>query len=231
MLLDRWLGTERQRRRLVAKAPPGPVRDYLSTKFPSAAQDCRDVDYVALDLETTGLDPAQHHIVSAGTVRLHGLRIELGHARHYLVNSGVELPERSVLIHQLTHDALAGGAALEEVITALLQQLAGKVLLAHFARIEVSFLRAACRRLWNADIVFPVVCTERLARRRREQRQQEFAARDLRLFNLRKNYNLPAYRAHNALYDALACAELFVAQAAEIGGASRLPLKRLMTKL
>jgi DNA polymerase-3 subunit epsilon len=230
MIIDRWFGAEHRRRRLAVKAPPGPVRDYLCTAFPSAAQDCREVDYVALDLETTGLDPAQSHIVSAGTVRLHGLRIELGSAQHYLVNSSGELPERSVVIHQLTHDALAGGKPLETVMTALLQQLAGKVLLAHFARVEVSFLRAACRRLWNAEIVFPVVCTERLARRRLEQRQQETAARDLRLFNLRKNYNLPAYRAHNALYDALACAELFAAQVAEIGGKDSLPLKRLMAK-
>ena len=34
---------------------------------------------------------------------------------------------------------------------------------------------------------------------------------DLRLFNLRLLFDLPMYKAHNALYDALATAELFLA--------------------
>ena len=39
---------------------------------------------------------------------------------------------------------------------------------------------------------------------------------NLRLFNLRPHFGLPQYKAHNALYDALATAELFLAMAAEM---------------
>ena len=38
----------------------------------------------------------------------------------------------------------------------------------------------------------------------------------LRLFNLRKQMNLPNYKAHNALEDAISTAELFLAQKANI---------------
>jgi len=36
------------------------------------------------------------------------------------------------------------------------------------------------------------------------------------LFNLRRTYNMPAYKAHNALMDAIATAELFLAMVSKI---------------
>ena len=39
---------------------------------------------------------------------------------------------------------------------------------------------------------------------------------ELRLWRARRRYGLPRYRAHDALIDALACAELYLAQTAEL---------------
>jgi len=67
-----------------------------------------------------------------------------------------------------------------------------------------------------------------LARRAMERRQQPFRARDLRLFNLRASHHLPRYPAHNALSDALATAELFLALAAEANPAGKAMLGDFM---
>ena len=46
----------------------------------------------------------------------------------------------------------------------------------------------------------------------REKANKPIVVNELRLFNLRNHYNLPRYHAHNALEDAIATAELFLAQ-------------------
>ena len=47
----------------------------------------------------------------------------------------------------------------------LLAALAGRVLLAHFARIETGFLTAVCERAWGASMPCVVVDTLELERR------------------------------------------------------------------
>ena len=45
---------------------------------------------------------------------------------------------------------------------------------------------------------------------------------------MRKRYGLPQYKAHNALNDALATAELFLAMASEIKPEGKAPLKEFL---
>jgi DNA polymerase-3 subunit epsilon len=226
-----WLLTpDHRRRRLAQAAPAGPLRSFLSTPFPDGGRDCREVEYLALDLETTGLDPQRDAIISVGMVGLQGTRIDLGTAEHRIVRVNRAIPEQSVIVHQLTDDAVAAGAPLAKVLADVLRRLAGRVLLAHHARVEFGFLRRACAEVFNGEFVVPVVDTESLARRWFEQRDKPFSPRDLRLANLRARYNLPRYPAHNALSDALACGELFAAQVAERESGHPMPLKKYLVR-
>ena len=230
-MLETWFSREHRRRKLAMQAAPGPLRDFLQTPWPSPDSDAREVEFAALDFETTGLDAQRDSILSAGWLALHGTAIDLGTAQHRILRSAQPLPEQSVLIHQLTDDAVAGGDRLENVLPTLLSFLAGRVLLAHHAQLEFQFLRQACRRIFGSDFVMPVVDTQWLALQSMRQRGLHYSAKDLRLFNLRQRYNLPRYRAHNALSDALATAELFVAQLAERAGAKPVRLKRLLVRM
>jgi DNA polymerase-3 subunit epsilon len=226
-----WLLTpDHRRRRLALGAPAGPLQSYLSTPFPDGDRDCRAVDYLALDLETTGLDPQRDAIISVGMVAMHGTRIDLGTAEHRIVRVNRAMPERSVIVHQLTDDAVAAGEPLPRVLADVLRRLGGKVLLAHHARVEFHFLRRACADVFGGEFLAPVVDTESLARQWFERRDKPFSPRDLRLSNLRTRYNLPRYPAHNALSDALACGELFAAQVAERESAHPMPLKKFLVR-
>jgi len=210
-----WLFTmERRRQRMLRQAQPGPLHDYLAVPLPERTADWRRVDFVALDLETTGLDPARDEILSVGMVELQGGCIRLGSARHYLVAPDRAVPERSAVIHQLTDDQLATGRPLGEVLPEVLDRLAGRVLLCHHAAVETGFFDAACRRLYGAAFVALVADTEWLIGRWLVQRNQPLAPGALRLHALRERFNLPRYKAHDALVDALATAELFCAFAA-----------------
>ena len=153
---EQLLGLDFQRRRLLGRVAAGPLRDFLAVPFPDKGTDFREVSFVALDLETTGLDVRKDEILSIGLVELRNNRIDLATARHYLVTPSGAIPEASAVIHQITDDRAAEGRPLAEVMADVLPQLAGRVLIAHHARIERLFLKAACERLYGAGFLIPV---------------------------------------------------------------------------
>ena len=158
-------------------------------------------------------------MLSIGWLPVDGGRVVLGGADRVMVRDegGVAGVGQSATVHGLTDDRLAGGVPLEDAVARLLAALAGRVLLAHFARIETAFLGAACERAWGAGMPCVVVDTFELERRVVAGgwgAEPERGA--LRLWTAREKRGLPVYRAHEALTDALACAELYLAQRAEL---------------
>lgn len=203
-----------QRRWRLRRLPPGPLRTYCSQPPPKPQLNYRDVPYIALDFETTGLHPSKDRIVSLGWVLLDGARIDLGTASYRLVCIEHEMPATSAVIHGITDDQAATGAPLDQVFAALLPLMTGRVLIAHHAPIEVGFIKAACRRLYGAAPWLRTVDTMALAKRQLERKQTVVKPGALRLHTLSEQYNLPRLGAHHALSDALLTAELFLAQAA-----------------
>ena len=90
--------------------------------------------------------------------------------------------------------------------------LAGKVMLVHFARIERQFLQQACIELYGMAPVFPIIDTLVIAKKKLDKRDVAYDPSELRLSALRAKYQLPNHYAHNALNDAIATAELLLAQ-------------------
>lgn len=232
MSLARYLPLEFRRKQLLRRTPAGPLHDYLAVPFPDPRQDYKQITYLAMDLETTGLDKNQDHILSVGSVEIKGDHIDLSTACHCIVNTELSLSEESVIIHQLTDDLVAKGESITHVLTDVLHHLAGKVLLAHHASIEYGFLRTACQRVFGGDLLVPIVDTFALAQQQMARRNEVITSGVLRLGALRERYHLPRYKAHNALTDAIAAAELFLAQASErCGNQEGITLKRLLVKM
>jgi DNA polymerase-3 subunit epsilon len=205
---------EHRRRWRHRRLADGPLKAYLHKPFPRPSRDYREVEYLAVDLETTGLDPRRDQILSIGWVRVDGNTIRLHSARHRVLQVDGAIPANSAVIHQITDDESARGLLLADALPELLRDLSGRVLIAHHARVERGFLNAACKRLWGKGLLVRSVDTQAIAQRLLERRQIPFKGSDLRLHALCERYNLPRHGAHNALSDALAAAELFLAQAA-----------------
>jgi len=211
-MFSQIFGYEAKRKRLLSKAPEGILKDYLSVPFPDPNTALNKVPILAIDFETTGLNVKKDQILSIGHILIKNSGIDLSSAYHQVINTRGSLKEEGVIIHQITDDAKSQGEKAEKVIEQLLKAMAGKVLLVHFAHIEKLFLQHVCKQLYGMAPVFPIIDTLVLARKRLDQRTALYSPNDLRLFNLRESYNLPRYKAHNALSDALATAELFLAE-------------------
>ena len=129
--------------------------DFLSTRrvleieAPEPNTPIEEVEFLAVDMETTGLKPKQHEIVSIGWVPVINNRVQLKDA-HYVLIKGVDVGD-SAIIHHLRDSDLEQGCELEEAIEMLTKALRGKALLAHFAPIESAFYSHACKKLWGKE--------------------------------------------------------------------------------
>lgn len=185
---------------------------WLDLNAPDPSTPIDDVELLAVDMETTGLKPKQHQIVSIGWVPIVNNRVQLSGAKYVLIK-GVEVGN-SATIHHLRDSDLENGCKLEEAMEMLTRDLMGKAMLAHFAPIETAFYSHACKQLWGKEPQLQVVDTFALERRHMERMSTLPRGEDLRLSRVRSRYGLPNYPNHNALTDAIACAELYLAMAA-----------------
>ena len=211
IMFHNLFGKNYARKYWLKKTQSGVMQDFLNQPYVSRRKLIKETDIISLDIETTGLDSKKDRIVSIGLVQISQLGIKLDSCWHQIIKTNKELPEKSVVIHNITDDETAAGITIEEAITELLKRLKGKVVLVHNANIEQGFINEVCQKLYHTDFVMRVIDTQVLAKRSFDRNGYTYKPTELRLFNLRKKYKLPVYKAHNALLDALAAAELFLA--------------------
>lgn len=207
-----------QRRRREAGSARGVLAECLAAPLPDRSTPAAELPLLAVDFETTGLDPVHDKILSVGFVEVNGTEIDLATARGFVINAEVEVGQ-SATVHGLTDDQVAAGCPLEEAISATVAALRGRILLAHFADIEENFLDSACRPLFGAGLPLVSIDTMMLQQKIRDDNNERGS---IRLWGARERWGLPVYKAHEALTDALACAELYLAQLTELGPSAAL---------
>ena len=204
-------GKNYARKYWLKKTQSSVMRDFLEKPYASRRKLIKETEIISLDIETTGLDSKKDSIVSIGLVQISDLGIKLNSCWHQVIKTNKELSEKSVVIHNITDDETAAGIKVDEAIEELLKRLKGKVVLVHNSNIEQGFINEVCQKLYQTDFVMQVIDTQVLAKRSFDRKNIAYKTGELRLFNLRKTYKLPPYKAHNALLDAIATAELFLA--------------------
>jgi DNA polymerase-3 subunit epsilon len=208
---------------LAAESRQAPLRDFYARGIPAADTPLSEAPLVALDLETTGLDPKRHGIVSIGMVPFSLERIQPAQGYYRVIRPRREIDEHSITIHRITHEEVDDAPDLEDIVDEFLEALSGRVAVVHYHAIERRFLYQAFMRRFGEGVLFPLIDTLQVEKRVSQQRTLNpltwFGRRrvSLRLADARRRYGLPEYSPHHALTDALATAELFQAQVAYHG--------------
>lgn len=222
-MFRRW----RYRRRCQAVAkknlPPG-IWMYMKDCAAIGVDTLSNTPLISVDLEMTGLDPAQNQIIAIGWTQLDHGRIRMASNCHLLINADHSVGH-SAAIHELTDDEVSGGVPLEAGLEALFKAAAGRVWLFHHAGLDISFLRQACLDWLGETVPFMVLDTLHMELELRKRRNLPVLHDDLQLAKLRGKYNLPGYTAHNALIDACATAEVLLAIAQHLDPSGSINLK------
>ena len=103
-----------------------------------------DGEYVAFDLETTGLSSQKDEIIEIGAVRMQGGK-ELDRFQTF-VNPRRRLEQKIVELTGITDAMLADAPSIEKVLPEFLEFVGDRVLVAHNADFDTGFIREACRK-------------------------------------------------------------------------------------
>lgn len=176
----------------------------------------RDVEFLAVDLETSSLNASEGEILSIGWVLIQNGRIRLNSARHILLENNKGVGD-SATIHNMRDCELEQGIKPGQALAELVSTAANRVLVFHHAGLDLAYLNRLSQACYQAPLLMPAVDTMVLEYRKLTRRHITIKDGDLRLSACRNRYHLPDYPAHNAVVDALATAELLLAQIAEKG--------------
>lgn len=197
------------------------IRRYYQTPVASGDTPLSEVEFVALDFETTGLNPQKDEIISIGLVPFTLSRIRCRESAHWIINPNRPLNEESVVIHGITDSEVENAPDLLNILGQVLNALAGKIVVVHYQHIERSFMNQALLSRLDEGIHFPLIDTMAIesAIQQRDcggwlNRLRGIRPGSVRLAKARQRYGLPVYQPHHALTDALATAELLQAQIA-----------------
>lgn len=171
--------------------------------------------YLALDFETTGLDPRGCRVVEVGALRFSPARtgkdgregrlvFRIEGAFSSLVNPGMPIPPEVIAIHGIHDRDVERSPSFREIAPALMALASGARIIAHNAPFDLSFLRAELARSGMPEPANDVLDTRILAKR---------AFPDLTsysLVNLASRFCIDAGRSHRALDDARSCMELML---------------------
>ncbi|MFD3705144.1 DEDD exonuclease domain-containing protein [Nocardia sp. NPDC058658] len=167
--------------------------------------------FVVVDLETTGTSPDGDAITEIGAVKVRGGEV-LGEFAT-LVNPGYAIPPAIVQITGISTAMVYGAPRIAEVLPGFMEFAAGAVLVAHNARFDTAFLKAAAAR---QDIAWPnpqVLCTVKLARRVLTRDEAPSA----KLGVLARILGASVTPTHRALDDARATVDVLHALIARVG--------------
>lgn len=215
MLRDWWFA---RRLSALARHEDPVVRAYATAAWPSRRQPAAGAEFLALDFELDGLG-RDAHLLQAGWTCMTAQSVALGTARRMDIRSDRHLNDMAVTVHGIGEQRARRGEELGHVANTLLSALTGRVLVAHGAAIELAALSRMADAVWQARVPFRSVCTMTLERKLHPGLGTADA---YRLGQCRARYNLPGLNAHDALDDAIATAELFLAQLAYLPPDTRL---------
>lgn len=185
-------------------------RNQLAYALPDSRSSLADNAYLAIDLETNGLEPSSGEIVSIGWVAIDHDGIKLSSSGHVLVEATQGVGD-SATIHGIRDCDRHQGMSLHAALTELFAALDKRWPVFHHGQLDLGFLSKACQQVWQQP--WPTLYFDTLSwqKNRLQRRHQPIGHGNLQLLQVLNYYHLPLRNAHNALDDAQSCAEVFLA--------------------
>ena len=167
-----------------------------------------DDEFIVFDIETTGLSVLTSQIIEIGAVKIKSGKVL--ERFNKFVNPGVSIPENIVELTGIDDSMVADADKIDVVLREFLDFIGDRLLIAHNANFDISFIRKASRDL-GYKFNNPYLDTVTLSR---------FLNADLKSHKLdavAKYYDLGDFNHHRACDDAEMLANIFFAMVDKMG--------------
>lgn len=154
---------------------------------------CELSDYVVLDLETTGLDPAFDSIIELAALRVENNKIT--QSFQSLIQPGFEIQPFITELTGITNEMLSSAPDLEQVLPDFLDFIGNSIVVGHNVNFDINFIYDSCSFLLDTNFQNDFVDTLRLSRRLFKEEKHH------RLSDLITRFNIGSTVEHRSLSD------------------------------
>ncbi len=159
------------------------------------------MNFVAIDLETTGTLSYIDHIVECAGVRFSDGAVE--NQISFLVNPGIAMPEEASKVNGITDEMLKGKPPVQEVLPIFSEFCGTDCLVAHNAIFDFQFLLQAFEKHHCPGPIGPLLDTYTLSKRFFP------GLANYKLSTIVEYLKIPVDQFHRAKQDAWACGKIF----------------------
>ena len=172
-------------------------------------------EWVALDCETTGLNPRSDEIIAIGAVRIVGNRVLTSERLELLVRPEKGVSAESIRVHRLRQQDVQDGVPAEEAMRRLLHFIGARPLVGYYLEFDVAMINRTLKRTLGLTLPQEKIEVSRLYydhvfQQLPPHKQQENTEIDLRFATIMDALGLPTREAHDALNDAVMAALAFI---------------------
>jgi len=160
------------------------------------------LSFCVFDLETTGGNHKNDKIIEIGLVKVRNLKVV--EKKNYLIQPEIKIPDFIQKLTSITPKDVKDAPIIEDVIDEILEFMGDSVLVAHNTSFDVPFFNSVLRRLDREELSNKSICTHLMTK---------YLIPNLMNTNLNymcRIFNITHKKAHRALDDALATAELLL---------------------
>lgn len=157
-------------------------------------------DYVAVDLEMTGLKATRDRILEIGAIRVR--RHEVTATYHTMVKPGCKIPDKVVELTGITDEMAAEGVEPREAVEGFLEFCQGLPLVGHNIYFDYSFLKQNAIN-FGLELEVPLLDTLKLSRKFLQEPEKKSLDALCEYFRIERSRN------HRALEDAMAAGKVF----------------------
>jgi len=159
-------------------------------------------DFVALDVETTGLDFKKDRIIEIGAIRY--INGAFGEEFSTFINAGIDIPQHITDLTGIEKSQTISAPSFGEIADKLIEFIGKRPLCGHQIEFDLTFINEELKRIGKPVLSIPLLDTALLSRILLQQ-SQRFSLKSVSEF-----LNVTLDNAHRALYDARASGEVAV---------------------
>jgi DNA polymerase-3 subunit epsilon len=180
-----------------------------SREFESLLEKYEGDEVVALDTETTGLNPKKDEILTIGAVKIRDSKILLSKTFEASIKPKKEINSDSIKIHLIRECDLENAEEPKEVILKLLRFIGNRPLVGYYIGFDKSIISRYTKEFIGIKLQNRTVeLSNMYYKRYRKRSAYEFV--DLRFDVIMERLNLPQLGRHDALNDAIMSALIYL---------------------
>lgn len=120
------------------------------------------LEFIILDIETTGLEPLQHEITEIGALKIKGKEVQSIFSS--LIRPNHPISAEITRLTGINNEMVKDSPSAKEVLPKFLDFADSSILVAHNADFDIPFIKYHMKQLIDKDLKNDVICTVKLAR-------------------------------------------------------------------